>query len=199
MNQFFFGPNFLEEINWNGFRFKIGAVNSESRSKISEGLKRLSADTIRNRFMGAKRGFTDKELNDLTLLDGHNHFALGVEDDQGHGIAVIRFSKQQDLTDVAEVGILVIDDFQKIGLGTILLKLLILAALERGIKHLSFTHLPENEGIVRLVKRIGTPESFRKGQDESQMILDLRRLDLDLIKVQLSEVLPKIGSFHLKT
>lgn len=200
MNKLFFSPDFTQEFFWNGKALKVGSVTSESRKKISDALNRMSHETIRNRFMGGKKGFTETELNHLTILDGFNHYALGVEEAQGdqNGLAVARVYRSQENPKVGEVGIILVDEYQKLGLGTFLSKLLVAAAMERGIEELSFSYLPQNTGIVKLVKRIHPPRMISESADAARMILDLKEISFAELKAELKLVLPEIENFHLK-
>lgn len=87
-----FGPEFRRTFELRGTRFNIAGLTPADKAQIQAGLKYMSHESIRNRFMGSKRELSEKELNYLTSLDGINHFALGVEEaDAPHrGVGVIR-------------------------------------------------------------------------------------------------------------
>ncbi len=160
----------------------------------------MSPESIRNRFLGSKSGFTDEELSELTELDGRNHYAIGVEEISAkRGVAVIRLARSLEDPAEAEVAITIVDGYQKQKLGTLLLGLLILAATERKVASLSFTFLPTNEGIQKLVAKFGHPSRGANTQDTRQLLLDLGQLDLALLKERLVPCLPEIGNFHLET
>ncbi len=197
---YFFSPGLSLEVVCGGRNLRIGSVRAEDRGLISEGLSRMSPESIRNRFLASKRGFTDEELSELTELDGKNHYAIGVEEvGANRGIAVIRLARSLDDPLEAEVAITVIDGHQKQGLGTLLLSLLILAAAERGIARLSFTFLPTNEGIQKLVSKFGHLRIGTNTRDTRQMLLDMGQLDLGELMARLKPCLPEIGNFHLET
>ncbi len=149
--------------------------------------------------MGSKKEFTEKELDYLTSLDGINHYALGVEEanDPHRGVAVIRMVRSESKADEAEVAITIIDDYQKIGLGSFLLDLLVLAARERNITNFSFTFLPQNEGIVKLIEKKGIPK-LKRSHDSVRMILSLENLNMTELRKRVSLILPETGSDHSK-
>ena len=58
-------------------------------------------------------------------------------------------------TSVAEVAVAVVDDFQHRGLGSQLLTMLARVALEHGIDTFTLIVLPENQAMLRLLRRMG--------------------------------------------
>jgi RimJ/RimL family protein N-acetyltransferase len=199
---FFFSSNFLLEFNWKKkLNLRVGTIKPDHKNQIAAGLKDLSPESTRLRFLGSKKAFTDKELNYLTQLDGNNHYALGIEEieNQKRGIAIIRMVRSSSIFTEAEVAITIIDEYQKFGLGTFLMKLLVLAASEREIKKLSFTSSPLNEGIHKLITKIGIPQEGNSSHDSVQFYLNIDELDLTKIKDELAKILPTIESFRIKT
>ncbi len=197
---FFFSPGLSLKFVSGGRNLRIGSVGAKDQGRISEGLTRMSPESIRNRFLGSKSGFTPTELKELTELDGNTHYAIGVEDiEADRGVAVIRLARSREDSEQAEVAITVIDGYQKLGLGTVLLSLLILAASERGLARLSFTFLPTNEGIQKLVRKFGPPELGQSSRETQQWVLTLGQVNLVSLKARLATFLPEIGRFHLET
>jgi len=171
-----FSPDFRVDLSDRSeVNLSIGIVSPLYKQKISQGLRDLSVESIRNRFQAPKKEFSDEELNYLTSLDGHNHFAMGIEELDGphRGVAVVRIVRSKTDPEEAELAITIIDAYQGQGLGTLLLKLMILAALERHIKRLSFTFVPTNEGILRLIKKVGNTYPGNQGHDAIQLKMDL--------------------------
>jgi ribosomal protein S18 acetylase RimI-like enzyme len=58
-------------------------------------------------------------------------------------------------TDVAEVALAVIDEFQRRGLGRALLTILSKVAREHGIKTFTLIVLPENQQMLGLLRKMG--------------------------------------------
>jgi RimJ/RimL family protein N-acetyltransferase len=175
------GLDFACDLEWRKSLLHLTVIRPEHKSYIQEGLKHLSAESIRHRFFSVKRGFTEKELKYFTEIDGQNHFALGLVEKTGQqrGVAIVRMVKDQDNPHTAEIAIIIIDDYQKMGLGLFLLKLCFLAAKERDISHLRFTYMSENAGIKKLLNHFG---SFTEKPYESDAIQ--RTISLDSIKVE---------------
>lgn len=192
-----FVPEFRHPFTLAGTNFHVASLTPADRAHIQAGLKLMSNESIRNRFMGSKKEFTEKELDYLTSLDGVNHYALGVEeaDGQHRGVAVIRMVRSESDPSEAEVAITIIDEHQKKGLGSFLLDLIILAAAERAISKFSFTFLPQNEGIVRLIRKKGAPALLR-GYDSVRMILSIADVDLMALRKRVRSILPAIDTGH---
>jgi GNAT superfamily N-acetyltransferase len=202
MEKLFFSADFRADINWKGkIELRAGSVRPINRKQISDGIRDMGPETIRNRFLASKRDFTEKELEYLTTLDGWNHYALGIEERErpNRGVAVARIVRSSLNESEAETAITIIDEYQHIGLGTFLLNCMILSAFERKIDTLSFTFLPQNEAIVKLIKKAGTPIHGPHNQDFVQLFLDLKKIDVERIKAQLRPTLPVIDTFHLET
>ncbi len=151
--------------------------------------------------MGSKKEFSTTELEYLSNLDGWDHYAIGVEEREElkRGIAIVRMVRSSLDPVEAEVAITIIDDYHHLGLGTLLMQLIVLAAREREIERLSFTFLPQNQGIIKLIKKIGPTTKGPMEMDYVQLYLDLKDVDLEEIKSQLEPHLPSIETFHLKT
>jgi GNAT superfamily N-acetyltransferase len=197
-HKIFFGPDFKSDFFWKGFHLRVGSIGPRDQAKISKAFHDLSSESIRFRFLGSKKEFSSKELDYLTKVDGLNHYALGIEEIEGleRGIAVIRMIRTNTCPEESEVAVTIIDEFQRIGLGTFLLNLMICAAFERGVRRLSFNFMPTNEGIRHLIHRMGNPMREIKNHDCDQLVLDLSTIDLSHLKSQLAETLPEFEQFQ---
>jgi RimJ/RimL family protein N-acetyltransferase len=194
----YFSPNFRLDFNWKTKHpLRVGSVLPVNALQIANGLKDMSPESIRNRFLGSKKEFSQKELEYLTHLDGLNHYAIGIEEqDRPHrGVAIVRLVRSSEDPKQAEIAISMIDEYQKMGLGVFLLNLITLAAIERKIERLSFTFLPQNEGIIRLINKMGVPVVGPHTKDYVELFLDLSKRDVTKIKSELAAALPDITNF----
>ena len=141
-----------------GTRVLIRPIAAGDKARLERGLARLSAETIRRRFLAAKPRFSRRELTYLTEVDGYDHIALVAVDvdDPDSIVAVARAIRLPDRRDTAEMAIVVGDGLQGRGLGTLLARRLALAARSVGIRHFAGTMLPDNEAARRLVLHIGS-------------------------------------------
>jgi GNAT superfamily N-acetyltransferase len=197
----FFSPDFEMILNFHGQPLRMGSVLPKNKKQISDGLKLMSPESIRNRFLGIKSGFSEKELDYLTDVDGINHYALGVEEIVGEkrGVAVIRLVRLKEDPTAAEIAITIIDTYQRRGLGSILLDLIILAAIERKISHCTFTYLRQNTAIEKLIKKKGVMFPGPKDQDYVQQSLRIEAEQEEFIRSRLRPFLPQIDNYHSET
>lgn len=195
----FFHPTYSFLLQWGKHTLRIGSLGPGSKDQINNAIKDLSQESIRNRFLGSKKEFSEKELDYFTTVDGWDHYAIGVEEELGNkrGVAVIRMVRSKDNAHEAEVAITIIDDYQNMGLGTLLMELIIMAAQERGIERLSFSCLPQNNAIIKLISKFAPPEIGPHQMDYVQSYMDLAKVDRPGIKERLKKILPEIGAFHL--
>ncbi|GEM_PF-1235835 len=197
----YFHPHFATEFQWaKKYNLRLGLVTPDKKSKISQGLRNLSHETIRFRFMGPKKEFTKSELEYLTELDGNNHFALGIEEVNGRerGVAIVRMVKSHTHPDVAEIAIVIIDEYQNLGLGTLLIEAIILAASEREIKTLSFSFLPTNTTILKLIQNVAVAELKTNTVDMVQYVYQLDKIDIKKIREKIAQKLPELAKFLYK-
>jgi protein lysine acetyltransferase len=136
-----------------GTRVLVRPIRPDDKQLLADGLRRLSRETVRRRFLAAKPRFTSTELRYLTELDGVNHIALVavLADDPDVLVAVARCVRLTERHDTAEMAIVVGDPWQGKGLGRALSSALADAALEVGIRNFEATILAENVPARRLM------------------------------------------------
>ena len=139
-----------------GTRILIRPIQGGDKERLEVGLQRLSAETIRKRFLAAKPRFSRRELRYLTEIDGYDHIALVAVllDRPDTLVAVARAVRLPDRRDTAEMAIVVADHLQGKGLGTILAQRLSAAARSVGIRRFAGTMLADNEPVRRLMLHI---------------------------------------------
>jgi RimJ/RimL family protein N-acetyltransferase len=136
-----------------GTQVRIRPVEPGDKQRLQRGLRGLSPETVRRRFLAAKPAFSDHELRYLTEVDGVDHLALVavLADDPEQIVGVARCVRPAPGSDTAEFAIVVGDPFQGEGLGTVLTSALADAARRVGIRRFSATTLAENEAVERLL------------------------------------------------
>lgn len=132
---------------------QIRPIQPDDRERLALGLSRLSAETIRRRFLAAKPRFTQRELDYLVRVDGRNHIAL-VALDGDNLIAVARAVRLPDQPDTAEFAIVIADPYQGKGLGTELAEQLAQLAKAQAITKFAGTMLPDNVAALALMAHI---------------------------------------------
>ena len=136
-----------------GVRVLVRPIEPGDKDRLVNGLRQLSLESIRKRFLAAKPSFSRSELRYLTEVDGVNHIALVavLEDDPEQLVAVARCVRLPDRPDTAEMAIVVGDPWQGQGLGRELARRLADAALAVGIRRFAATMLGDNEAARRLM------------------------------------------------
>jgi GNAT superfamily N-acetyltransferase len=137
---------------------------------LTRGLTRLSPEGHAYRFLHYRSRFTAAELDYLTGCDFTDHIALilairdatGREMDQ---VGVARSIRTKEDPELAEVAIVVVDEYQHRGGGLALLRHLAALAWARGIRRWRAFSLEDNLAAPRLFARVGTEISRRKFGD----------------------------------
>lgn len=139
-----------------GTRALIRPIIPSDKDMIEAAWHRLSQDTIRRRFLGAKKGFTPDELEHLTNIDHVFHCAYGVsalKNGAPEGVAVARFVRDPNDPSVAEFAIVVADEYQGKGVGKLLLAELIKQARIKGVKQLTGKMDAGNHVMLSLLRK----------------------------------------------
>ena len=144
-------------------------------------MARLSPESSRRRFFTPRFRLSDTELDRLTNLDGVNRYAIGataVGADGGvEGLGVARYAREADEPRAAEAAVVVVDAYQGLGLGKLLLRRLAAAALARGIDRLRGIVLRDNDPMIGLLTRHAPGLALIRSDEhlEVEVRLDLRR------------------------
>lgn len=165
-----------------GSRVTLRLVRPDDKALLRRGFERLSPESRYRRFLSAKTELSDAELVYLTEVDGHDHFAMGAvtEDADGHeeGVAIGRFIRSRTDPRAAEVAVAVVDDWQRKGLGTLLLLRLVAAARERGIERFAGQVLASNQAIRDVLAQLPSVRT-RERDHELAVEVDLPDVPFD--------------------
>jgi len=131
-------------------------VSPCDRQCILDGFEQLSDRSRYSRYHTPMRTLPDDYLDCLTGADNYNNVVVAAQLDQEGvqvGIALARYVRLQDEPGVAEFSVTVVDAYQNLGLGTLLLEYLMQHARENQISLLRGYVLPGNEAMFRMLKR----------------------------------------------
>jgi len=155
----------------------IRPIRPGDKRLLSEGLQRLSAESVYRRFLSPKRTFSRSELRYLTEINGVDHVALIALDPAqptGGLTAVGRFVRLAEDPEAAEIAIVVADDWQGRGLGSLLGGHLAHAARNRGIKRFTATMAASNAPAHRLMAKLTNHlEQRHAGGGVDELVLDI--------------------------
>jgi RimJ/RimL family protein N-acetyltransferase len=148
-----------------GTRVSIRPIRPEDAPRLQALFTRLSPTSIYLRFLGYRKMPSDEEARSLAEVDYHNRmaFVAFVESElEERIIGVARYAAVENAVPrAAEAAVVVEDEYQGRGLGTILLKRLVDYAREDGVHSLWATVHRNNAQILRFVKRSGLPVERR--------------------------------------
>lgn len=136
----------------------VRPIEPEDRIYFSEGIMRLSSRSIYHRFHSQSYRLDDSDLDYFTKVDQENHVAIGALDlstDEKTGIGVGRFVRLKDHPACAEIAITVLDEYQKQGLGTILLNELKRIAPDKNINLFKIYIHADRRPIIQWLKKSG--------------------------------------------
>jgi len=122
---------------------------------IVQGFDGLSATSRYSRFFTPLKTLSCAQLKNLTDIDNINRVvvtALEIQEDENRCIGLARYFRLDEEPDVAEFALTVIDEFQKRGVGMILLKALINCARENRIRVFRGSVLSSNYHVIRMMK-----------------------------------------------
>jgi len=117
------------------------------------------------RFGGAKERLTDAELDTLTRVDPTHHALVAYAD--GLPIGVARLVRDGDVADVA---VAVVDDWQRCGVGTLLIERLAADARAAGIERFRASMRAENRAPLALMRHVATIEESRYAAGELEVV-----------------------------
>ncbi len=135
----------------------IRPLQPEDKDDILSGFERISPHSRYLRYSSAGAKLTADDLDTLTCDDETRCLALGAADLSKpgmHGMGVARYVRCDDEPNCAEIAMVVVDEYQGRGLGSLLLDLLIAIARKNGFDALCGYVLPENRTMVRMLRRV---------------------------------------------
>lgn len=146
----------LRELS-DGTKVRIRPVEPADKPRLEIAMARLSAESIRRRFLAAKPSLSAAELRYLTEVDGSQHIALvAVLDEDPEQIAgVARCVRTEPGGEAAEFAIVVGDELHGQGLGTALATALAARARAAGIRRFEATALADNAAVAHLMEGLG--------------------------------------------
>lgn len=149
-----------------GTEVLVRQVCPEDKDLLREGMKALSDDSRRFRFLHSVAGLTDDMLRKFTDVDHTDHEAVVAFDvTAGASIpaGIARYIRNPDSEATAEVAITIVDDHQGRGLGTLLLAILGRLAIGAGIVEFTAHVLTENVRMLEVFDELGAITVRRPG------------------------------------
>lgn len=149
-------------ITPSGQPIELRLIQSQDAGLLVDLFHHLSPETKRLRFHLYMERFPEervwREAITLSSLDPQRHVAVVAviteTDGEEHAVGVARFARDTFTATEAEIAVVVRDDFQRKGLGRILVTKLAEKARELGITHFAGWVMVENVSLMRLIKKL---------------------------------------------
>jgi GNAT superfamily N-acetyltransferase len=133
-------------------------LNRDDGPNLMELYQRLSHETIRRRFFQVRPTCDPSMARELAAVDQIRKVAFAAVPDPSDSNTIVAVGRiHSDGAERAELGLLVEDRYQGLGLGRILLERLLREARRRRLRVLAGHVLYGNTPILRLLRSIGQP------------------------------------------
>jgi len=134
--------------------------------------ERLSAESLRYRFFNSRRNFRHRELAQFAQIDYQQEMAFVALDAKGEMLGVVRTWTDADQIQ-AEFSVLVSDQAQGLGIGSMLMDKMIKYCAQQGTIEMMGTVLSDNGPMLRLASRLGFNVARRLYGDTVEIIRPL--------------------------
>jgi len=157
----------------------IRAIRPDDKQRLLDGFHQLTRESIYYRFFTHKHELTEKELQFFTEVDFNYHVAIVAdvpntdgENDIGIG-RYVEFKDKGGSKRVAEVAFAVAEEYQHLGVGSLLFKQLVLIAKNQGLSRLVAEVLLDNQGMLKILKRSGFKLEITKKKGVAHIEFDI--------------------------
>jgi RimJ/RimL family protein N-acetyltransferase len=135
---------------------KIRALRPDDETGMLAAIDRTGTESLKRRFFVTKREFSDVETAFFMKIDFVNHVALVAEIDEDTSTVIVGGGRYVVVeSGQGEIAFIVVDSYQRQGIGTILVRHIVGLARAAGLKQLSADVLPENTAMRKVLGRFG--------------------------------------------
>jgi len=175
---------FIDVTTSRGFVVRLRRGLPSDEAALRAGFEHLSEESRFHRFFTAMPELTDQLVEQFVNLDDHGRLAVAAFDpaepsevgtDDGLGIGVARCIPARTDVRSAEFAVTVIDPYQGLGVGRVLMEALVVGALRSGLTTIYGHVLHENSAMVRVLGRLGGRDQFHERPEPGT-----RRIAIDL-------------------
>jgi GNAT superfamily N-acetyltransferase len=141
-----------------GTRALVRPIQPDDKARLQAGLQELSPRSRYFRFHSGVSRLSAAQLRYLTEIDYADHMAwvaINPDDPDHPGMGVGRYVRLREDPGIAEAAVTVLDRYQGLGLGTILLQFVSGSAIEHGIHTLRTYVLAENRPMLDILDEVG--------------------------------------------
>jgi GNAT superfamily N-acetyltransferase len=158
-----------------GERILVRPVAPDDKPLLAAGFERLSPQTRYRRFFAPLQGLSPTDLRYLTEIDHRDHEALAAIDPAtGTLVGVARYVRGVE-PELAEVSVVVGDDWQRRGIATVLLERLAQRGRAEGLTHFVALVMSENREALELFEhlRAGSDPPRRSASGHLELVIEL--------------------------
>jgi RimJ/RimL family protein N-acetyltransferase len=153
---------------------EIRALRQTDVDGLMTAVAHTSAESLRRRFFGPKRTFSEREIAYFMNIDFTTQVALVATVSEGARRTIVAGGRYVVVRpSVAELAFVVVDDYQGQGLGPKLLRHLVAIAREAGLRELVADVLPDNQPMLSVFQRCGLPVTARRERGAVHVTLNL--------------------------
>ena len=158
-----------------GRSIEIRALRPDDETQMLEALSRTSLQTLYRRFFGVKKGFSEGEKAFFLNANFTDHIALVATIRQGNDTVIVGGARYVVAAPgVAEVALMVVDEFQGNGIGSALMRHLIFLAKGASIKRLVADVLPDNTAMLNVFRKCGLAVATTKAKGVVHVGLEIQ-------------------------
>jgi RimJ/RimL family protein N-acetyltransferase len=153
---------------------EIRALRPEDREGFLAAVEGIGTESLRRRFFGARRSFSEPEVDYFVNVDFVDQVALvAVVDDNGWPTIVggARYVVVQP--GKAEIAFAIVDRYQGQGLGAALMRHLAAIARGAGLREFVAEVLAENTSMLKVFAKSGLPLRTKRGSGTVDITLQL--------------------------
>ena len=172
----------FKETLKDGTTVTLRAARTDDGPRIRRALANLYPETIYRRFFGYKSDFTDAEVERITGMDFEHDVALLVTIDSGDDEIIIggaSYSAGNPASRTAEIAFTVEEDYQGLGIATLLLRHIIQIARAKGLARLEADVLTQNGPMLAVFRHSGLLVAMQSTGDAFHVTLSLNDSDRD--------------------
>jgi GNAT superfamily N-acetyltransferase len=157
-----------------GQRVEIRALKPDDRDALVAAVGRTSAQSLYRRFLGAKRDFSEREIDFFVHPDFVDHVALVAVMEEGGRSSLVAGARYVVVQPGrAEVAFAVVDQHQGQGIGAALMRHLVEIARAAGLRELIAEVLSDNAPMLKVLARSGLPMVTRREGGVAHVVLQL--------------------------
>lgn len=147
-----------------GRRVQIRPIRKSDKDTLLDAFDRLSPRSRYHRFFSSMTELPDGLADGLVDVDHRQHLAWVIADpseessvnpDMPLAIGAARIVVDEGDATTAEAAVALVDDYQRLGIGNLLIELLVSTAAEIGVDVLRFEVLRDNSGMRAVLKNLG--------------------------------------------